>query len=146
MTIPLTWGLAGLFTTSFLAATFLPFGSEPFVVYMLKKSGHPAFVIIAVATVGNFLGSVVTYYMGRLLPLDKAQKYLKISDSSITRAKDLSNKYGPIVSFFVFLPVIGDALALVLGMLRTPILWVFIAIFLGKLVRYLGIAFFVGYF
>ncbi len=146
MTIPITWGLAGLFTTSFLAATFLPFGSEPFVVYMLKKSPHPGFVIIIVATIGNFLGSVLTYYMGKLLPLDKAQKYLKISDNSINRAKELSTKYGPIVSFFVFLPVIGDALALVLGFLRTPIKWVFTAIFLGKLVRYIGIAFIVSYF
>lgn len=146
MTIPLTWGLIGLFSTSFLAATFLPFGSEPYVVYMLKKSGHPSTLIILIATIGNFLGSVLTYYMGRLLPLVKAQKYLKISDNSINKAKDLSTRYGPVVAFFVFLPIIGDALALVLGFLRTPILWVFTSILLGKLLRYIGIAFLVSYF
>lgn len=146
MTIPMTWGLLGLFSTAFLAATFLPFGSEPYLVYMLKRSGHSAFTVIGIATMGNFLGSVLTYYMGRLLPLEKSQKFLKISDNSITKAKELSNKYGPIVAFFVFLPIIGDALALVLGFLRTPILWVFSSIFLGKLLRYIGIAFIVSYF
>ena len=138
MTIPLTWGLVGLFTTSFLAATFLPFGSEPYVVYMIKKSGHSAALIVTVATVGNFLGSVLTYYMGRFLPLEKAQKYLKISDISVERAKKVSARFGPVAAFFVFLPFIGDALALVLGF--------FISIFLGKLVRYIAIAFLISYF
>ena len=146
MTISMSWGLLGLFSTAFLAATFLPFGSEPYLVYMLKRSGHSAFIIVMVATLGNFLGSVLTYYMGRVLPLEKAQKYLKISDNSINRAQEISYKYGPIAAFFVFLPIIGDALALVLGLLRTPILWVFTAIFIGKLVRYIGIAFIVSYF
>ncbi|MCO4793921.1 MAG: DedA family protein [Bacteriovoracaceae bacterium] len=146
MVIPITWGLIGLFFTSFLAATFLPFGSEPYIVYMLRQPDANSTIIIAVATIGNFLGSVLTYYMGRLLPLKKAQSYLKISDNSVEKSIKLSEKYGPILGFFVFFPIIGDAIALVLGFLRTPVLPVFIAIFLGKLVRYLGIAFFIYYF
>jgi membrane protein YqaA with SNARE-associated domain len=132
-------GYGSLFTLSMLASTLIPLGSEWLLVMMLAK-GYPPVATVLTATAGNFLGALSTYaigiYGGRWL----IEKVLRISEEQQERAKGYYRKYGSFSLFFSWLPVVGDPLCLVGGMLGTR-LWLFTLLVLGgKLLRYAAVA------
>ncbi|MGB3429325.1 MAG: YqaA family protein [Burkholderiaceae bacterium] len=118
-------GLVALFAASFVAATILPGGSEFVLIGVIHKHPDALWQAIAVATVGNTLGGVTSYWMGRLLP-NRVQ-----SKAIITL-----HKYGYWALLLSSLPLVGDALAVCAGWLRlNP--WLTLAAFaVGKLFRY----------
>ena len=123
--------LAGLFAASFIAATVFPLPSEAALFAYLKANPADAGLAVAVATVGNTLGGMTSYLIGRVFP----QK--SINEKALARIK----RYGAPVTFFAWLPVIGDALCLAAGWLR--IHWGAALIFMsaGRLARYLVVAY-----
>lgn len=121
--------LAALFLASFLAATILPGGSEIALLALIHSRPDLLWPAIAVATVGNTLGSVSTYWIGRLLPN-------KVRAVDVIRL----HRYGYWALLFAWLPVAGDALALGAGWLRLSPWWSLLAFAVGKLLRYLVIA------
>jgi membrane protein YqaA with SNARE-associated domain len=132
-------GYGSLFTLSLLASSLIPLGSEWLLVMMLAK-GYPPVATVLTATAGNFIGALSTYaigiYGGRWL----IEKVLRISTEQQQRATGYYRKYGSISLFFSWLPVVGDPLCLVGGMLKTP-LWLFTVLVLsGKLLRYAAVA------
>jgi membrane protein YqaA with SNARE-associated domain len=132
-------GLIGLFFASFLAATFLPFSSEAIFLY-LQSEGISIYQIIAIATIGNGLGSILNYYIGRLGKLEWGEKYLKISNKDLSKVEKIVLKYGPCSAILCWLPIIGDPLALCLGMFKTEPKTTFCFIFNGKALRYIGLS------
>ncbi|MEN8213304.1 MAG: YqaA family protein [Pseudomonadota bacterium] len=133
-------GYFGLFIASFLAATILPFGSEVVLTILLLNGLNPVF-LITVATLGNVLGAFTNYAIGYWGSNVVAQKLLKISEDELNHAEERFKKYGMISLFFAWMPVIGDPLTVVAGVLRINILWFFILVTSGKLIRYIVISY-----
>lgn len=130
------WGYFGLFLAAFLAATILPFSSEV-VLGVLIAAGMNRWGCIAAATLGNFLGGITCYYMGYLGKIEWIEKYFKIKKEKVEKLQNWLQGKGSAMAFFVFLPGVGDVIAVALGFLRVNIWKVAIWMFLGKLIRYI---------
>jgi len=130
------WGYFGLFLAAFLAATILPFSSEV-VFSALVLAGLDLWVCTIAATAGNFLGGMSCYYLGYLGKLEWIEKYLKIKKEKIDKLHLWLQGKGGAMAFFVFLPGIGDIIAVALGYLRANVWIVSFWMFLGKLIRYI---------
>ena len=111
------YGLSTVFVVAFVSATLLPLGSEPAVFGLIKLSPALFWPAIGVATLGNTLGGIVTWWMGW-----GAHQMLDRYRHSPThlRALDWLRRLGPRACFFSFLPVVGDPLCAVAGWLRLP--------------------------
>jgi len=132
-------GYLGLFLSSFLAATILPLSSEV-VLSALLLSDLPPIALVAIATTGNVLGSLTNYALGYWVSLEVIKKWLKISEEQFVQAEQRFVKYGLFSLFFAWVPIIGDPLTLIAGVLRIRLLWFIILVTAGKLMRYMVIA------
>ena len=121
--------LATLFISSFLAATLLPGGSEVVLLAVLATESASRGTAIGVATVGNTLGALTSYAIGRVLPR-----------SIDSRALSRLQKYGTPVLLLSWLPLVGDALCVAAGWLRSNIWSCIVFIAVGKFLRYVAVA------
>lgn len=132
----LDYGVIGLFFAAFLAATILPLSSE-FMLGLLVANGADPVWVVAVATAGNVLGSLTCYALGWWGSEPILQRWLRLSDRDLTRARNHFVRYGSPSLLLAWLPVVGDPLTVISGVMRTP-LWLFLALVtVGKLGRYL---------
>ncbi len=129
------FGYIGLFFAAFLAATILPLSSEV-VLSALVISGLNPVVLVLVATSGNVLGSLLNYALGFWLSLELVKKWLKISEQEFQQAEKRFEKYGLISLLFAWVPIIGDPLTLIAGVMRVRLIWFVLLVSLGKLARY----------
>lgn len=127
------YGLSTVFVVAFISATLLPLGSEPAVFGLIKLNPHLFWPAILVATAGNTLGGVVTWWMG--LGAHRAVDQWRDSPTHL-RALDWLRRIGPRACFLSFLPVIGDPLCAVAGWLRMPLLPCTAWMAAGKFARY----------
>lgn len=132
------YDLFTLFVVSFLAATLLPLGSEWLLVAMLINGSSPL-ASVAVATCGNSLGAGTNYLIGRGGGDWLNRKLLHIKPQRMEQARSWFNRYGSWALLLSWLPVIGDPLCLVSGMLRTPLLRFTLLVVCGKGLRYSGL-------
>ena len=131
---------SGLFATAFAAATVLPLQSEAVLAGLLFMDTYPVAALVTVATIGNILGSVVNWMIGRGIERFRTRKWFPVDPARLDRATDWYQRYGRWSLLLNWLPVIGDPLTVVAGVLREP-LWSFVAIVaVAKLSRYLVIA------
>ncbi|MEA2003462.1 MAG: YqaA family protein [archaeon] len=130
-----------LFFTSFLASTVLPLGSEAYVAY-ITGVGHTPILIVLVASVGNFLGSLTTYYVGLMGEKTILSRHIGKDNKKYVRTKSFFDRYGTPALFFSWVPLVGDVLVFFAGMARTDIHKFTLFVFSGKLVRYVVIVFF----
>lgn len=129
------YGYLGLFLASFLAATILPLGSE--VVFAgLIALGMNAWTCVIIASVGNWLGGMTNYLLGRLGKIEWIEKYLKVDKGKIDKIQHWLEGKGAFMAFFSFLPIVGDVIALALGFMRSNVYIVNVSMFLGKFARY----------
>lgn len=126
-----TAGLAGLFVSAFVSATILPGNSELALMAFLKVLPDRAAEAIAVATLGNTLGGLTTYGLGRLLP----QRTIPAR-----RATGWVRRHGAWTLLLAWLPLIGDALCGAAGWLRVSWWAAALAMAAGKLARYVVVA------
>lgn len=125
-----------MFLSAFLAATILPLGSEAVMAWLLLNDGNPV-VVIAVATAGNVLGSLVNYWMGRAGTDWLSGRFFRVSETELERALDRFRSWGTWGLLLAWVPVIGDPLTIAAGVLRVN-LWLFLGLVtVGKLGRYL---------
>lgn len=129
------YGYIGLFLACFLAATILPFGSEVVFVALLAAGLDP-WACTVIASIGNWLGGMTNYYLGRLGKIMWIEKYLKVSKEKIYKVHNWLNGKGSAMAFFSFLPVVGDVIAIALGYMRANIYIVNVSMFTGKFARY----------
>lgn len=126
--------LMALFLSGFLSATLLP-GSSEISLYTALQIEHLSLaLVIAMATLGNTLGGMVNYYLGRYLPNKRSK------EKDHPRVYDWLQRYGYWSLLLSWLPVIGDPLCLAAGWLRMNAILCFIIIGLGKFTRYLLLA------
>lgn len=138
-------GYWGLFLVSFLSATIIPFSSDAVVVGMVALKYHPWLVFI-LASIGNTLGGMTNYYIGRAGKTKWIEKYLRISEKKINKAEFYVKKYSIVSALFTWLPGIGDALALVLGFFKVNSYMVVFFMLIGKAARYIALIFFTQWF
>tara|TARA_B100001057_G_scaffold106405_1_gene104044 strand:- start:5609 stop:6058 length:450 start_codon:yes stop_codon:yes gene_type:complete len=130
------WGYLGLFLASFLAATVIPLGSE-IVLSILIANNYDITLSLFIASVGNWLGGLSSYGIGRLGNWTIIERYFRVSKKKIKRLKIKIDNWGSILAFFCWLPVFGDPIAIGLGFFRTNLLMVSFWMLLGKLIRYI---------
>ena len=130
------YGYIGLFTASFLAATILPLSSEIVLSFLLLNNFDP-YISVSIATAGNVLGAVTNYILGFWGSSLLQKKLFRLSEKDIDRALQRYQKYGVISLLFAWVPVIGDPLTIVAGMLKINIYLFLILVAIGKLLRYI---------
>ena len=130
------WGLPGLFISSLLAGSIVPFSSE-LVLVALVKLGLPPTACILAATLGNTAGGMTCYYMGRLGRIDWIEKYFKVKKEKIDKMQRFLQGKGALMAFFAFLPAIGEVISIALGYMRSNVWLTTASMFAGKLIRYI---------
>ncbi|HCS13144.1 MAG: hypothetical protein COS82_00060 [Zetaproteobacteria bacterium CG06_land_8_20_14_3_00_59_53] len=124
-----------LFFSALISATLFPGGSEALLLYRLNEGGA-ALSLVLIATAGNVLGSLITYAMGRLGNEALHRRWVRISEESVNRAESWFARFGRPALLFAWLPIVGDPLCLVAGLLRCNIGLFLLLVSIGKLARY----------
>jgi len=127
---------AGLFSASFLAATILPFQSELVLVGLLLSGDYPWPVLLAVATVGNVLGAVVNWVLGRFFIHFRDRRWFPVKPATYAKVERWYARYGVWSLLFAWLPIGGDPLTVVAGAMRTNLALFLVLVTIGKLGRY----------
>lgn len=130
------YGYIGMLLAAFLAGSFFPFSSEA-VMVALMATGLDPWQLMVYGTVGNVLGSVFNYSVGRMGRLEWIEKYLHVKKEDLDKAERFMAGRGAWMGFFAFLPVLGSAITILLGLMRANVVITFISITLGKVFRYL---------
>ncbi len=129
------WGYIGMFLSALLAGSIVPFSSE-LVMAGLVKLGSSPFLILMAATLGNTAGGMTCYYMGYLGRMDRIERWLGVKPGKVERVRRWLQGKGALMAFFAFLPIVGEALAIALGLMRSNVLLTTLSMTAGKLVRY----------
>lgn len=129
------WGYWGMFISAFLAGTVLPFSSEAVLLACIGLGLDPVLSTLS-TTAGNALGGLTCYWIGHLGKMEWIEKYLGVKKKQMDKAERFIKGKGSWIAFLSFLPVIGDAILVVLGLMRANAIIVTISMTLGKLARY----------
>ena len=128
--------LFGLFSAALLAATLLPAQSEAVLVAMVLAGDHPVWLLLAVATAGNVLGSLVNWVLGRGIARFEGRRWFPASPRQLERATLWYHRWGHWSLLACWVPIIGDPLTLVAGVLREPFWRFLVIVTLAKAGRY----------
>ena len=133
-----------LFFISFLAATILPFSSELTLAGLISTSNYDNLLLLAFASFGNVLGSVVNWFLGFYSRNFTSKKWFPFNETQITRSSKWFEKFGKWSLLFAWVPILGDPLTLVAGLLRVRFLDFIILVAIGKVSRYLVVLYLIG--
>lgn len=129
------WGYIGLFIAAFLAGSIVPFSSEVVLGLLFEMGADPVGLVVA-ASVGNTLGGVMCYWLGWVGNLERIEKWLGISNEKLDRVADKVRRRGAWMGLLSMLPVVGEAIVVMLGMVKANAVWTTVAMFVGKAARY----------
>ena len=128
---------SSLFLSSFLAATLIPAQSEAILSFQLASNKEDLIYLILLATSGNVLGALVNWYLGKFLIHYKEKKWFPIKADKLEKGEKFYKKYGRVSLLLSWMPIIGDPITLVAGILKEP-LWSFlILVTIAKGLRYI---------
>jgi membrane protein YqaA with SNARE-associated domain len=130
----------GLFISAFVAATVLPMQSEAVLVGLLVAASHPTSVLVIVATIGNVLGAVINWYLGRYLLVFREKRWFPSSQHQLERAQNWYRRYGRWSLLGSWLPIVGDPLTVVAGLMREPLISFVVLVTIAKGTRYILLA------
>jgi membrane protein YqaA with SNARE-associated domain len=132
--------LCGLFAIAFVAATILPAQSEAALVGLLVAGTISPVLLVAVASLGNILGAVINWALGRGVERFRDRKWFPVSPASLDRATGWYRRWGRWSLLLSWAPIVGDALTVAAGVLREP-LWSFVLLVtIAKTARYVVLA------
>ena len=130
-------GYTGLFVGAFLAATVVPFSSDVMLVGMLAAGGNP-YIAIPVATVGNWLGGLTSYWLGWLGRWEWIERWLKVKRETLERQKSRVDRWGSWLALMTWLPFVGDVMAVALGFYKTDFKKTALFMLIGKGARFVA--------
>ena len=128
-------GLLGLFISSFIAATIIPFSSELVLSFLLANQ-YPLEMCLFIATLGNWLGGISSYGLGRLGEWTYIKYFTGLDKTKIKKVRERVNKWKSPLAFFCWLPLVGDIFAVGLGFYKINFIEVSLWMFVGKMIRY----------
>ena len=129
------YGYWGMLISAFLAGSFIPFSSEA-VMLGLLATGLDGGQLVVYGSIGNVLGSMFNYGVGRKGRLDWIEKYLHVSKKDLDKAQRFMAGRGAWMGFFAFLPILGSAITILLGLMRANVPISILSITIGKILRY----------
>ena len=130
-----------LFIISFLAATILPLSSELVLSTMLLTDSFDKYLLLVVASFGNILGSSVNWYLGKKILIFKDKKWFPANERQIAKGEIYFKKYGIWSLLLAWVPIIGDPLTIVAGILRVKFFTFLLLISISKIFRYIFLIF-----
>ncbi len=130
----------GLFLAAFLAATIVPAQSEAVLVGLILAGDQPVLLLFLVATTGNVLGSVVNWLLGRFIEHFRHRPWFPVSQDKLARAEAWYRRFGIWSLLLSWVPIIGDPLTVVAGVLRTPFPTFLLLVTIAKAGRYAVLA------
>ena len=125
----------GMLLAAFIAGSVFPFSSET-VMLALWAAGLDPLKLTIYGSIGNVLGSMFNYGLGRMGKLDWLERWFHVKKESLDKAQRFMGGRGAWMGFFCFLPILGSAIAVILGFTRANIVISAISITLGKILRY----------
>lgn len=129
----------GLFFAALGAATLLPLQSEVVLTGLLLLGKHPVGALVTVATAGNVLGAMVNWLLGRYIEHWRRKSWFPVGEDKLDRAQRSYHRYGRWSLLLSWMPVFGDPLTVVAGVMREPLLSFVLIVTIAKLGRYLVI-------
>jgi len=129
-------GLLGLFIGTFLAATVLPFSSDALYIAVLATTGNAVGCLLW-GTLGNWLGSVLTYWIGWIGRWEWIEKWFKVKPETLEKQKARIDRYGIWLALLAWVPFVGDVIAIALGFYKVNPFWTILLLLVGKLLRFL---------
>ena len=142
----LSYGYMGMLVAAFLAASILPFSSEAVMVGLQAAGLDPIFLIVY-GTIGNVLGSMFNYTIGRLGKMEWIEKSLHVKKEDLDKAHRFMAGRGAWMGLLSVIPVVGDVITVALGLMRANVVIVVISVTISKLLRYVllvyGASFFI---
>ena len=132
---------------SFLAATILPFSSEVVLTTMYLSNSFETYFLLIFASIGNIMGSITNWYLGKKITLFQNRKWFPVSPDQLERSRKYFQKYGLWSLLLAWVPIIGDPLTLLAGVLKVRFGIFFVLVSISKISRYvfiLYLASFVG--
>lgn len=130
----------GLFAAAFVAATLLPAQSEAVLVGLLLTGDLSPTLLVLVASVGNIGGAILNWVLGRSVERFRGRRWFPVPDKALDRARGWFNRFGVWSLLMSWLPIGGDALTVVAGVLRVPFWRFLVLVALGKVGRYVVLA------
>ena len=131
--------LAALALSAFLAATFLPGTTEALLLALVVAAHIEPWLLVAVASIFNVLGSGVNYLIGRHLERFSGSRWFPVSSKQLARGRGWFGRYGTWSLLLSWVPFIGDAIPVVAGLMRTPLVIAFPLVAIGKTARFAAI-------
>lgn len=125
-----------VFASSLLAATVAPFASEVVLTAVLSRQPDAAVLLWALASVGNTLGSVVNWWLGKYLLHYQDRRWFPVKPVQLARAQHWFNRFGVWTLLLGWLPVVGDPLTFIAGVMRVRLALFVTLVFIGKAGRY----------
>ena len=125
-----------LFISAFAAATILPAQSEALLAYQVSISPDAVVQLVAVATLGNVLGATFNWWLGRLTENLRAKKWFPVNEKQLHKAERFYGRYGRYSLLLSWVPIIGDPITIVAGILREPLLSFVLLVTIAKCARY----------
>ena len=133
------WGFFGLFLGPFLAGSIVPFSSEALVIACVGALHMDPVTSLFVALAGNVSGGMTCYYIGHLGKIEWIEKYARVSKEKLDRALRFMHNRGAWMGFFAFVPMLGTAISVALGYVRSNVWIVLLTMTIGKFLRYAAI-------
>lgn len=130
-------GLAGLFSVAFLAATLLPAQSEAVLAAMVIGAVASVPVLLAVASIGNVLGSCVNWWLGLQVDRFQGRRWFPVSEQTLGKARKIYSRWGWPSLALSWMPIIGDPITLAAGVMKEPLWRFMIVVGIAKVVRYM---------
>lgn len=130
-----SYGYWGLFVAAFIAGSVFPWSSEA-IMLALQAAGLDPIGLVLYGTAGNVLGSMFNFWVGHLGRIDWIERYLHVKKESLDKAERFMRGHGAWIGFFAFLPIIGSAITIMLGLMRANVAISVFSITLGKFLRY----------
>ncbi|MBR3442648.1 MAG: DedA family protein [Bacteroidaceae bacterium] len=136
-----TYGYWGMGLAAFLAGSFIPFSSEAVMAALLATTSMDPVLLLVSATIGNTAGSMFNYCVGHLGDADRIGRWLRVKPRRLERAKRWVGRYGGWAGLITFLPILGSAISIALGIMRVNWAFVLGTTFTGKTLRYIIVAY-----
>lgn len=124
-----------MFVAAFLAGSILPFSSEAVMIALLAVGSSP-WELLLYASIGNSLGGITCYCIGRLTTPERVQQIFHIKPQYMEQAHRLVQRWGSLMVFFCWLPFLGDAILVTLGIMRSNPFLTNVTMILGRTLRY----------